>query len=95
MTPYSTRQNPFEISFEFNNTPCKEIYHTTSVDALKAVPKVSQPVFRYSDTKLNAAVAHRDTWSTFVMGCPFEVIKTQTERNNLMAEILNFLLYEK
>lgn len=95
VTSYSTRQNPFEISFEFNNTPCKEIYHTTSVDALKAVPKVSQPVFRYSDTKLNAAVAHRDTWSTFVMGCPFEVIKTQTERNNLMAEILNFLLYEK
>lgn len=95
VAPYFTQKNPFKFSFNYNNSPCKEIYHTTSVDALKAVAKVSQPIFRYSDTKLNAAIAYKGYWNTFVMGFPFESIKKQTDRNNLMAEILNFLIYEK
>ncbi len=95
VVPYSTPKNPFRFSFEICNEPNSKIYHTTSVDALRAVPTISQPVFRYSDTNLNAAIAHRGSWNTFVLGCPFEVIKSHVDRNNLMSEILNFLLYEK
>jgi hypothetical protein len=47
---------------------------------------------RYLENNLSAAVAYDgEDYKTFIMGVPFETIKTSDERSALMKQIVDFL----
>lgn len=70
----------------------EKIYSVESPDAVyPANNKTGATVLRYSENNIPAGVAASLTgYKTFVMGVPFEVVKSESERDALMARILNF-----
>ena len=69
-----------------------KIYAVESPDALyPADNKTGATVLRYTENNIPAGVAvSKEGYKTFVMGIPFEVIKTDVERNALMQRVMNF-----
>ena len=49
------------------------------------------PVLTYNSGNQSAAIAYQGNYRTFVMGFPFESIEKETDRNAIMASILQFL----
>lgn len=85
-------QQYFTGSYEFNTGSDDSLYAAEAPDALEPADKLSFTAFRYSENNTSAAVMHRGEVRSFVMGFPFETISSQTERDLLMKQILNFLL---
>lgn len=61
-----------------------------SPDAIVPATPEAHTVMRYSENNLSAAVAYRGNYRTFVMGFPFEAIRTPAEREKLMRQIMQF-----
>ena len=53
------------------------------------------PVLRYDDNETIAAVAYRGWYRLWVMGFPFETILETRKQQDLMVDVLNFLIEEK
>ena len=70
----------------------ENVYAVESPDALyPADTKTGATVLRYTENNIPAGVASaKDGYKTFVMGVPFEVIKTTEGRNVLMIRVLDF-----
>ena len=67
-------------------------YAAESPDAIEPVGEGAFTVMRYTENNLSAAVAYDGSdYKTFVMGVPFETVKTASDRVDLMAQILAFL----
>lgn len=49
------------------------------------------PVLTYNSGNQSAAITYQGNYRTFVMGFPFESIEKETDRNAIMASILQFL----
>ena len=45
---------------------------------------------RYPENNISAGVAYKGDYKTFVMGVPFETLRTAAERAELMKGILSF-----
>lgn len=45
---------------------------------------------RYAENNLSAGIAYHGAYKTVVLGFPFETIRTEKERNELMHNILQF-----
>ncbi len=69
-------------------------YVAESPDALKPVGD-GFVVMRYIENQRTAAVAADGTARTFVMGFPFESIPSETQRDRLMRDVMNFLNGDK
>ena len=74
--------------------PSSDVYHIISADAF--LPMFGAfPVLRYADNGTVAAVAYKGDYRLWVMGFPFEVILSPRKQQDLMLDVLNFLITEK
>ncbi len=78
--------------FQFNTTPNPYIYRVDAPDAIKPVGNRAQTWLRYAENEFSAAVRYSDRYRVVVLGFPFETIMDQNDRDNLMKEMINFLL---
>ena len=69
-----------------------DFYTVNSVDGIIAT-KGATPLMRYPDSRLAAAVGYKGDHSTFVMTFPFESITDKGQRDELMHDIVKYLLY--
>ncbi len=91
---YGVRSNTITIKgdFSYHNELNNLCYVVESPDAIEPAQKNASTIMRYSENNLSAAVAYAaPKYKTFVMGVPFETIRTEAERTQLMQQILNFL----
>ena len=76
----------------YHNVLNAECYAVQSPDALEPAANNAFTVMRYLENNLSAAVAYDgEDYKTFIMGVPFETIKTSDERSALMKQIVDFL----
>lgn len=67
-------------------------YAVTAPESLQATA-TAFPVLLYHGTDLPAAIAYKDSdYRTFVLGFPFESIKSENDRSAIMATVLKFFL---
>ena len=72
-----------------------ESYVVESPDAIEPANKDAHTTFRYSENNLSAGVAYNGAYKTYILGFPFESVKTSDEREQLMKTILDFFSKEK
>lgn len=77
---------------QFNTTPNPYIYRVDAPDAIKPVGNRAQTWLRYTENEFSAAVRYADRYRVVVLGFPFETIMDGNDRDNLMKEMMNFLL---
>lgn len=77
--------------FEYYDQPNEKSIFVESVDAIDPVGEGAFTICRYKGTNLSAGVAYSGKYKSCSFGFPFEVIKSEKERNRLMNSVLNFL----
>ncbi len=85
--------NSFILSgrqINFNSIFNKDIYRVEAPDAL-ATTNGSSTFLRYSENLYSAGVVYKEKYGVVSIGFPFETIKTDIERNELMLTILKYL----
>ncbi|MBP6065560.1 MAG: xanthan lyase [Bacteroides sp.] len=85
-SPFSTVGRHYTYYNELNS----ESYVVEAPDAIEPADKEAATVMRYTENNLSAGVAYKGAYKTYVLGFPFESLRTVTERNQLMKEILLF-----
>jgi hypothetical protein len=70
-------------------------YVVEAPDAIEPATKEAYTVMRYSESNLSAGVAYQGDYKTYILGFPFETIRTACEREALMNAILNFFKTQK
>jgi len=85
-SPYSYINGTYSFHTELNPV----CYAVQQSDALKPADRKAHAVFRYPENNMGAGVAYKDKYQTFVLGFPFETIKTEQERTHMMKSILQF-----
>ncbi len=84
--------SPFESlegNYTYHNELNAESYAVESPDAIEP-SQGAYTVMRYAENNLSAGIAYRGAYKTIVLGFPFETIRTEKERNELMHNILQF-----
>lgn len=84
--------SPFENlkgNYTYHNELNTESYAVESPDAIEPT-KGAYTIMRYTENNLSAGIAYRGSYKTVVLGFPFETIRTEEERNELMDNILQF-----
>lgn len=89
--------NPYgfqiDSRFEFCTQPNAETYAVESPDGIMPVGDHAWTIFRYADNNISAGVAYGgEDYRTVVFGFPLETLKTQQQLNDLMQQVMNFLL---
>lgn len=78
-------------TFQLPRLPNEQAYPVTAPDCILAMSPAF-PVMTYTNGNVSAAVAYQgNDYRTFVMGFPFESIKTEADRTAIMASVLQFL----
>ncbi len=85
-SPFSELSGKYDYFNELNS----ESYVVESPDALEPSGNDSYTVFRYSENNLSAGVAYFGDYKTCILGFPFESLKTDTKREQLMKAVLDF-----
>jgi len=80
----------FEGNIDFNTDYSRSIYTVEAPDAIEPSGKGAFCTFRYSENNASAGVSFRSDYKTVILGFPFETIKSESQRNQLMREILNY-----
>lgn len=86
--------SPFDMfsgNYLYYNKPNNESYVVESPDGILPASDDAFTIFRYTENGISAGVAYNGSYKSCVLGFPFESIKTNAGRNELMEEILNFL----
>jgi hypothetical protein len=82
-------------SFNYYNKPNSESYVVESPDAIDPADDCAYTAFRYPENGMSAGVVFggnaTDHWRTCVLAFPFEAIKSQPMRDEMMGRILSFL----
>ena len=79
-------------TYHYYSTLNDKSYVVESPDGILPAGDDACTVFRYAENEISAGVAYRGKdCSTFILAFPFESVKTQQERDRLMANIINFL----
>jgi len=68
-----------------------ELYAVESPDAIEPAGEESHTIFRYSENGLSAGVAYSGAYKTCVLGFPFETITDESQRNQFMQGLLDFM----
>ena len=85
--------SPFPMltgNYTYHNELNEESYVVEAPDAIEPASKDAYTVMRYSENNLSAGVAYQGNYKTYIMGFPFETIRTEAERETLMKAILTF-----
>jgi len=77
-------------NYDYYNELNAESYAVESPDGIEPSSKDSYTVFRYSENNLSAGVAYNGKYKTCILGFPFESVKKEEERNQLMKSVLSF-----
>lgn len=85
--------SPFNISgkFEYWSELNPNCYVVESPDGIEPATKDAFTIFRYSENNISAGIAYKGDYRSIIIGFPFESIKSETERDNLMRQILEFM----
>jgi hypothetical protein len=78
--------------YAFNTADGPGIYAAEAPDAIEPADKGSLTAFRYTENNTSAAVIYMGTPRTVVLGFPFETIISPAERDEIMRQVLNFLI---
>lgn len=70
-------------------TPNEKTYAVTAPDCIAPITPAF-PVFAYTPERQSAGVAYKGDYRTFVLGFPFESIRSAKDRASVMAGILGF-----
>jgi Fibronectin type III domain len=81
---------PKSYAFSFTTEMNDSIYNAEAPDAIKPINN-SNTLLRYSENHYSAAVGYKGDYSVISFGFPFETIKSDEERNSIMAAILKYL----
>ena len=80
-------------AYAFHAQPNPECYAAESPDAIEPVGEGAATVMRYTQNNLSAAVAYEgQVYRTFVMGVPFETLRSADDRAALMRQVADFLI---
>ena len=88
-----TVSSPFPMltgNYTYHNELNAESYVVEAPDAIEPATKDAHTVMRYSESNLSAGVAYQGDYKTYILGFPFETIRTACEREALMNTILTF-----
>ena len=89
-TPFSQFADGDRLSF--CNTLNGKIYAAESPDAIRASDSQGATLLRYTENNIPAAIASdRGYYRTVVLGFPFEVISTESQRDQFMQRVMQFL----
>lgn len=80
----------FKGNYTYYNELNAESYVVESPDALEPAAEGAYTIFRYTENNLSAGVAYRGTYSSCVLGFPFESIRTAEQRAQLMNQVITF-----
>ena len=89
-SPFPTIAGQYTYYNELN----PESYIVESPDAIEPANAEAYTVMRYSENNLSAGVAYSGAYKTFVLGFPFESLRTTDEKEQLMKAILTFFTHE-
>lgn len=82
--------------FEYHNCPNSESYAVESPDAIIPSSNNAFTAFRYSENNQGAGIAFcgspKEPWRTAVLAFPFESIKSQSHRDEMIKHITRFLI---
>jgi hypothetical protein len=81
----------FSGKISFNTGYSGSIYTVEAPDAIEPSGKGALCAFRYSESNASAGIIYKGSYSTVVLGFPFETITDENERNVLMKQILEHL----
>ena len=85
--------SPFPMltgNYTYHNELNEKSYVVEAPDAIEPATKEAYTVMRYSENNLSAGVAYQGDYKTYILGFPFETIRTDIERETLMNSILTF-----
>lgn len=88
-SPWSRPQAHYSFHQELNG----DCYVVESPDALEPADKQAYTILRYAENNLSAGVAYQGDYKTVVLGFPFETLRTEAEREQLMRYILDFFAH--
>jgi hypothetical protein len=78
-------------NYEFHNTPNPQYCVIEAPDGIEPADSAATTVLRYSENNISAGIAYSGkNYKTCILGFPFEAIKTDKERTDLMQKILEF-----
>lgn len=87
LSPFASIEGNYEFYTKLNSIS----YAVESPDAIEPAGDNCYTVFRYTENNLSAGVAYLGDYKTCILGFPFEVIKDEAGRDNLMKSILSFI----
>jgi len=77
--------------YHFYNRLNPEVYAVESPDAIEPADKNSHTIFRYSENNISAGIAYSGDYKTCILGFPFETISDESQRNQFMRGLLEFM----
>ena len=80
--------------FGFNTGYLPEIYTVEAPDAIEPSGKNVVTAFRYKENNASAGTMYNEDYKTVILGFPFETIETESDRDVLMKDILDFFIKE-
>ena len=80
---------------QFNTAFQPEVYAVEAPDAIEPSGKNVVTAFRYKENNASAGTIYNGTYKTVILGFPFETIMSNTERDALMKDILDFFINEQ
>ncbi len=85
-------QNPYDFynNYSFYIKPNSVVYSAESPDGIEPVGANTWTILRYADNNISAAIAHKSTYNTVILGFPIETIKDQSSIDDLINSIINF-----
>lgn len=88
-----TVRSPYSASgtcLHWFDTPNDTCYVVEAPDAIEPAGEGASTILRYEENNTSAGVAFRNEgYATFLLGVPFEALRTTEERNRLMQMVLN------
>ena len=81
----------FNTNFEYYNKINEKTYAVESPDAIEPADQNGLTIFKCRENNLSIGIAYADQYKTCILAVPFESIKSNNQRNELMFNILHFL----
>lgn len=81
---------PFNGKYTYYNELNDQSYVVESPDAIEPADTHAYTIFRYEENNLSAGIAYQGEYKTCVLGFPFESVRTDSEREQLMKTIFDF-----
>ena len=79
-----------DINLSFYASPNPKTYFVEAPDIITPADNSAVQICTYNDNKMGAGIAYKGKYKVCAFGFPFENIKEEDKRNELMKNILKF-----